>query len=53
MDDAMFHLSLSTVYAAMAFEAWKLRHSRMAACYGAAAFLTLGFALAKRGWLPI
>ena len=45
MSETLFHIGLATDYAAMAFEAWKLRHSRMAYCYAAAACLTIGFAV--------
>ena len=41
---------LATVYAAMAFEAWKLRHSRMARYYAVAACLTLGFVVVPHVW---
>ena len=47
MSETLFHISLAMVYAAMAFEAWKLRHSRMACCYALAACLTVAFAVGK------
>ena len=47
MSDTLFHMSLAMVYAGMAFEAWKLRHSRMACCYALAAYLAVAFAVGK------
>jgi|KBSMisStandDraft_5_1062788.scaffolds.fasta_scaffold2404945_2 hypothetical protein len=50
MHDTIFHASLACVYAVAAAEAWRLRHRRLAGCYGCAAFLYLGFAAMHLPW---
>jgi hypothetical protein len=50
MGDCYFHASLATVYAAMAIEAWQLRHHRLACGYGVLAGLSLGFAGMHLPW---
>jgi hypothetical protein len=50
MDELIFHASLAGVYAVAAAEAWRLRHRRLAWCYGCAAFLYLGFAALHLPW---
>jgi hypothetical protein len=47
MSETLFHIGLAPVYAAMAFEAWTLRHSRMACCYALAAYLAVVFAVGQ------
>jgi hypothetical protein len=47
MSETLFHISLATVYAAMAFETWTLRHSRMACCYAPTAYLAVAFAVGQ------
>ncbi|HTW72222.1 MAG TPA: hypothetical protein VME47_20235 [Acetobacteraceae bacterium] len=44
MGDCYFYASLAVVYAGMAFEAWQLRHRRLASGYALLACLSLGFA---------
>ena len=44
MGDCYFHASLAAVYAGMAFEAWQLRHRRLAGGYALLAGLSLGIA---------
>jgi len=50
MNDTVFYASFATVYAAMALEAWRLKHRRLACCYGLAACLSLGFAAVHLPW---
>ena len=44
MDDLLFHAGFAVVYTTMAIEAWRLKHHRLACCYGVLACLSAGFA---------
>lgn len=50
MDDLIFHAGFAVVYTTMAIEAWRLKHHRLACCYGLLACFSLGFAALHLPW---